>query len=175
MRMNNLERNKYVCEQIENAVLKLLQQKELNAISIKEITEEAQVSRVSFYRNYDDKEDVLKTYIGRMVLTWGEENKERFDKAKAESGNSNLMLSELFSFLKSHEDLIQLLQKRGLFDIFRDSFLELYGPKPEYPNAGAYLSAFFFYGLYGWIEEWVKRGMQESGDAMVQLFAQMNH
>ena len=99
MRMNNLERNKYVCEQIENAVLKLLQQKELNAISIKEIIEDAQVSRVSFYRNYDDKEDVLKTYIGRMVLTWGEENKERFDKAKAESGNSNLMLSELFFFL----------------------------------------------------------------------------
>jgi len=47
--------------------------------------------------------------------------------------------------------------------------IAVYGPKPEYPNLSDYSSAFLFYGLYGCIEEWVARGMQESKREMVEL------
>lgn len=34
------------------------------------------------------------------------------------------------------------------------------GPKDEYTNFCAYTTAFIANGIYGWIEEWLLRGMQ---------------
>jgi len=162
MRPGNAERNNYVRSHIEDATMELFAEKELRDISIGEIVERAGVSRVSFYRNYEDKEAIVKSYISKLILGWHQENDERFTQAKLETGNDDVMLSSLFGFLKSHEQLFLILEKRNMFYLFKDAFLGLYGPKPEYPNAAAYASAFAFNGICGWIEEWVHRGMQES-------------
>lgn len=47
--------------------------------------------------------------------------------------------------------------------------MDALGPKAEYPNFGAYTAAFIANGIYGWIEEWFLRGMQESGEEMTRL------
>jgi hypothetical protein len=51
----------------------------------------------------------------------------------------------------------------------KDVLVQICGPKPEYPNLGAYTAAFISYGLYGWVEEWIARGMQESPEEMAEL------
>lgn len=172
MRLGNLERNNYVRKQLEKASIELLKEKELKDITINEIVDAAGVSRVSFYRNYEDKEDVISTFIARLILDWHTKNVKQFEEAKKNTGTDDLMLKSLFNFLKENKDLMVLLQNRKLFYLFRDAFIGLYGPKPEYPNIGAYISAYAFYGIYGWIEEWVKRGMQESGEDMINLLKQ---
>ena len=58
--MSNEGRNAYVIEHINEALLGLLKEKSLNEISISEICETAGVGRMSFYRNYESKEDVIK-------------------------------------------------------------------------------------------------------------------
>ena len=60
--MNNQDKNTYVKQQITTTLLELLKEKELSDINIGEITKKAQVSRNSFYRNYADKEDIIKKY-----------------------------------------------------------------------------------------------------------------
>ncbi|WP_428829623.1 TetR-like C-terminal domain-containing protein [Paenibacillus riograndensis] len=35
----------------------------------------------------------------------------------------------------------------------------------------AYVTSFIAYGTYGWIEEWIGRGMQESAEAMSSLLS----
>ena len=45
------------------ALLTLMHQKPLEDISIKEIVEEASLTRQTFYRHFTSKEDVLKTYL----------------------------------------------------------------------------------------------------------------
>ncbi|MGN0597366.1 MAG: TetR-like C-terminal domain-containing protein [Ruminiclostridium sp.] len=40
----------------------------------------------------------------------------------------------------------------------------------EQPNVVAYTTAYLSYGLYGWIEEWFKRGMQETPKEMDELW-----
>ena len=42
---------------------------------------------------------------------------------------------------------------------------------PEMPNLEAYMKSFWAYGIYGWMLEWIKRGMQESGNELKALFA----
>lgn len=58
--MNNEQKNTYVKQQLTQALLELLQKKTLAEISVSELTERAGVGRVSFYRNFHTKEDILK-------------------------------------------------------------------------------------------------------------------
>ena len=73
--MSNEGRNAYVIKHINEALLGLLKEKSLNEISISEICETAGVGRMSFYRNYESKEDVIKTFTGKIK----EGNRKRDD------------------------------------------------------------------------------------------------
>lgn len=61
--MSNEGRNAYVIRHLTDALLKLLHKKPLQEISISELCAQAGVGRASFYRNFDSKEDILKTYL----------------------------------------------------------------------------------------------------------------
>lgn len=49
----------YVKGKITQALLTLMEKQEFNRISITDIVNEAMVGRASFYRNFQDKTDVL--------------------------------------------------------------------------------------------------------------------
>ena len=59
MNMNNEQKNTYVKMQITTALLELLKEKPLSDITVSELTNKAEIGRVSFYRNYQNKEDIL--------------------------------------------------------------------------------------------------------------------
>ena len=117
-------------------------------ISISEITTTAQVSRVSFYRNYNDKDTIIKDYIHLTLNEWNKNHPKTEEHTK---------------------DFYLLLRDRGIFYFLKDIIMDALGPKAEYPNFDAYTTAFIANGIYGWIEEWFLRGMQESGEEMTRL------
>ena len=49
------------------------------------------------------------------------------------------------------------------------------GAKPEQENVQAYISSWIAYGLFGWIDEWMTRGMQESPKEMAKLVDEVEH
>ena len=55
--------NVVVKQSITQALLQLMQAESFESISITDITKRAGVSRVSFYRNFDSKEDVLIKHL----------------------------------------------------------------------------------------------------------------
>lgn len=57
------QRNLFSRECIVMALLRLIKEKPFSSISISELTAKAGVSRVTFYRNYTSKEEVLTSYI----------------------------------------------------------------------------------------------------------------
>ncbi len=161
--MNNAEKNTCVKGQITAAFLELLETKELKDISVSQIASEAGVSRISFYRNYQDKEDILRIYIKQMMDDW-------INGQKRAAGQPDQdILGDLFTCLIENKDFYLLLGRRNLFYLLKDIILDICGPKPEHPNFSAYTAAFIAYGLYGWIEEWFARGMQESAWEMTEL------
>ncbi|WNS45166.1 TetR-like C-terminal domain-containing protein [Paenibacillus sp. MMS20-IR301] len=157
------KKNTFVKLQITNSLLDLLKIKELKSISISDLTSQAKVSRVSFYRNYNEKEDIIKEYVYKLIGDWHEEYQESI-KASEED-----MLGSMFDHFSKQREFYLLLTQRNLFHLLKDVLKALYGPKPEYPNFGAYVAAYFAYGLFGWIEEWFARGMQESAEEMTIL------
>ena len=162
---SNEARNAYVLEHITATVLRLLKEKTLQEISISEIVNEAAVGRTSFYRNFETKEDVVKRYISALIEQW-----EREYKASGKDSNAELYGS-LFKHLKDNADFYLLLKERNLMHLFLEVFIEKSGPKPEDINMWAYTKSFIAYGTYGWIEEWIARGMQESAETMAELLA----
>lgn len=163
--MNNEEKNTYVKTQITKAMLTLLEQYEFDEISISQITGFAQVSRNSFYRNYENKEDILLQYVRKLFTDWRTQCERRAPNTTAD------LYGDLFQHLNDNKGFYLLLKKRNQFHLFLTVLLEQTGPIPEHDNMQAYTAAFIAYGTYGWIEEWLGRGMQESGAVMAALLA----
>ena len=71
-RTNNMQ-NILTKESIFTALMILMEKKDFKEISITEITKKAGVSRMAFYRNYDEKEDIIvlltmKSLIKNLIL-----------------------------------------------------------------------------------------------------------
>ena len=162
---SNEARNAYVIEHITGAMLELLKEKPLSEISISELVEDAAVGRTSFYRNFETKEDVIKKHIRDLIEKWDMEY-----KASGKDSNSELYGS-LFQHLKDNADFYLLLKRRNLMYLFLEIFLEKSGATPNDDNMWAYTKSFIAYGTYGWIDEWIARGMQESAEQMSQLLS----
>lgn len=162
--MSNEGRNAYVIEHLKNALFKLLAQKPLNEISISELVETAEVGRASFYRNYGQKEDILRAHIDCLFREWIDEWQK----------NDGAPLSEqiriMIAHFEKHRDFYKLLNDRKLTYLLKDAVIGICGPKPEYEKVQAYASAFVAYTLYGWIDVWFQRGMIETSDEMAEMF-----
>lgn len=163
--MGNAERNSYVKSKITETTLIFLRDKELKDISISEIIQKAEVSRNSFYRNYNQKEDIIQEHINELLSRW------KNDYTRKGLNSNNEMYGSFFSHLEENSEFYLLLKKRNLFHLFLTVFLDIFGAKAEQDNLSAYVVSFIAYGTYGWIEEWIKRGMQESAETMTELLS----
>lgn len=162
--MSNEGRNAYVIEHLKNALLELLSEKTMNDISISELVDKAGVGRASFYRNYEQKEDILKAHINTLFCEWTDEWRENDSSPLSEQ------IRTMITHFEKHRDFYKLLNDRGLIYLLKDVIIGLCGPKPEYEKVQAYASAFVAYTLYGWIDVWFQRGMHESADEIAEMF-----
>lgn len=110
--------------------------------------------------------DILKSHVRSLLVKWDEDY-------KASGNNTNYELyGSLFRHLKDNRDFYLLLHERALFNLVLETIMELYEPKSEFPNLWAYTTAFIQYGTYGWIVEWINRGMQESAEEMARILSE---
>ena len=165
MNMNNEQKNTYVKKQITAALLEILKEKPLSDISVSELTNKAKIGRVSFYRNYQNKEDILKEESDRLIKEWG-----RLYEANPESAPETLFPS-LFDFYRDHRDFYTTLYNAGMSSIMMETIIGTIQIKPEMQNLEAYMKSFWAYGIYGWLIEWIKRGMPERGKELSSLFS----
>ncbi len=153
---SNESRNAYVVEHLTGSMLALLKEKPLDKISVSELCDMACVGRTSFYRNYGEKEDIIRTHIKSLFQDWMDKYRSTPDLPVSET------VRIVFSHFESHRDFYTLLNERGLVYLLKDIILELCGFDPEQEVIAAYSSAYVGFFLYGWIEVWFRRGMKET-------------
>ena len=164
--MNNQEKNSYVRQHILSALLELMKTQDFASISIQALTNAAGVGRASFYRNFESKEDVLKQESVRLTQLWWAEH---YSIEPPE--NFSVLLTTLLDFYKEHSEFYLALYHAGLSDVVLDTILRNFDRSPEIPNALAYLNSAMGYMIYGWVHEWMCRGMQESGTELAQMIS----
>lgn len=161
--MDNHEKNTYAKKQMTKALLKLLENHSLDDITISMLTQQAGVSRMTFYRNYTDKTDILHQNLQKILDDWWE------DFLISEDRSEEKFVGSLFEHFKNNKEFYRILFKNNLNYIILDRFVAIAGAKPEMTNSQAYFQSYFAYGLYGWVCEWVRRGMKEGANEMIQL------
>ena len=165
MNMNNQEKNSYVREHILDALLDMLEDTEITSVVVSNLVRKAGVGRASFYRNYTSVQDVLIQEERRLFSEWHHAYNQIPESERPD------FTENLLNFYKSNQRFYLLLYKAGLSSIVRDTILSSADISESDPNPLAYLKASIAYMIYGWVDEWMKRGMQESGTELVQMIA----
>lgn len=97
---------------IENALLSLLEEKELNKISVKEICERASVARSTFYTYYDVTDDCLFAIENRFLHEMVEMNMALKTSEKVESIDFSFFEETLGYIKKNQRKLYLFMIKR---------------------------------------------------------------
>ncbi|WP_294188764.1 TetR/AcrR family transcriptional regulator [uncultured Clostridium sp.] len=160
--MNNEKRAK---DYITEGLFQLMERKDYKDITITDITKRAGVNRVTFYRNFNSKEDVIKIYLEKSFKEWG--------KQWEESGDSNIQ-HQIFRYFDEQRRVIALLYKSGLQHFLAENILIACGYKKEEENVIAYTKSLFAYAIFGWCNEWYLRGMQESQEEMAKALEEFD-
>ena len=147
-------------EYITNSLFEIMKNKSYNEISITEITNKAKVNRVSFYRNFTNKDDIINKFLEKSFNDWGHEWEE--------SADPNITY-RLFKYFYDNKDFITLLYKSNLQYYLLDYIVKICNPHKEENNILAYSKSMFAYGLFGFCNEWYLRGMQETPESMLNL------
>ncbi len=160
----NAKTTEFLKECLSDALIRLLKTKPIEKISIQEIVETASVGRTTYFRNYTNKKEALTFKIVRAWERWAEEQ-ELVERRKYTLDNA----LDFFQFNYSIQALLTLLYERKLQSALYDAFYNIMVPQCETDTAECYKSRFYSYGLFGMLDEWIKRGFYESPKKMAEI------
>ncbi len=157
-------------EYLSDALLKLMEIKPYADITITDICSKAGVSRMTYYRNYNSKEEIVVDYFEMVGLKY-------IDQVL------NLNLTSLqqfavqaFRYYRENNQFIMLLNEASLTNLILDSFnknfsniaTNIFEENLNLPHRryGVY---FFAGALYNIFTQWAKSGMEETDEEMASI------
>ena len=171
-------RSRYTQTVIKDGLVKLLNDKPLNKITVAELCEVSQINRGTFYNHFYDVFDVYES-IEHVFLS---EVQERIDFKNSELDES--FFKEIMTLICRNTELISIIFKNKINsellnriiafaeERFLIEWYKLYPNIPQY-----YLKQIFTYTMNGslsMISEWLLSGMKQSPDEMSVLIADLN-
>lgn len=73
---------------------------------------------------------------------------------------------------KKYKDFYLIIYKNDLSDIVLKTILQACELEKKKTNIEAYVTSFIGYGIFGIVNEWIKRGMQETIEEILSLISQ---
>ena len=107
------EANAFVRECLTTALVQLMQEQPFDGIAITDLVRRAGVSRVSFYRNFTSKKNVLEQHLMSLIREWGREFEDR--------GDPGYFSESLLRHCYLHRDFYLLLYRHGLSDLIYEA------------------------------------------------------
>lgn len=153
----------FLKECIADSLLRLLRTKPLEAITIREITELANVSRVTYYRNFTSKEEVIEFKLDKLMTDWIEHEKTIRNTSACE------LAIRFFQFFYSIRDIVQTLIQAKLSLLLLNALIIRFGDVFTQDYAEYYRQIFISFGLCGVILTWMDTGMNESPEEMGKI------
>lgn len=163
---------------LRKAMLELLQARPLGQISVKELAEQAQVSKNSFYNHYESLEDLAQDCYAHQLVYFGTLRKRRGDYSTRREAVSELLEQRVNSleFLRANPNLARaILIHAGVSPYYAraeeleeeltvDHLVYEYGPQGDdvpcylsYRDCAHFISA----GWYAVMRRWFFEGMVE--------------
>lgn len=169
---------------LKNALMELLKEKSLREISVKELTDAADINRGTFYIHYNDVYDVvneIQTELFNELNTLIDTNHKKEDIMPV------AVLMDIFKFVGKNSELCLLFLgpngDKEFFDRLRgvvrerciSEWMEYYSEnKPDLnPLNFGYYYTFIVAGCSDLLKQWLETGMKEPPEKMASLAGQM--
>lgn len=164
------EANLHVKTSIINALIDLMKEKSFDAISVSEITARAGVSRVSYYRNFDSKEDILIGSLNNLMARFSEE-------INAVPGHTptRRVMTVFFHTARENAAIFNLLHQAGMDSQIQDGLDQLILSCPHFPSLDrrrTYPAYLFSGALFRLLIRWYAGGMTENDSELSNIFCQ---
>ena len=150
------KRESFAADYITDALLILMKQKNYKDITVTEICEKAGVTRMSFYRSFKTKDDILKRWFDSVFSRYLVENNFDFKNVSRE------LLIDLFTFQGQYGEAYLAMYDSGLFYDFVKEQLEKDIADHPKDISDIYRSYFLTGGMYSVFILWLKSGQKES-------------
>ncbi len=153
------------------ALLELMKDQSFDKITIDQITQKAGTGRVTYFRNFTSKTDLLSYYLLCQYKHYYAQNGH--GSGIHENSRDNILCLFHFSrsIRKEHMLITDSGQEAAIFMAYKYSFLEGIQEDPD----SRFLNAFLDYGIFGVIHEWLKMGCTPCAEEMVdELLSTIN-
>ena len=161
------ESNKIAKECMVTALIELMKVRDFHSITITDLTKKAGVSRMTYYRNYMSKEDILNKFIDDV----GNRIHERLSALRSDTDVYNYYFA-LLDQLGSYNDLAITAYRAGLGELILAQIskqMALSFPCEGDTPLDRYRHLYLAGAFYNIFIEWLKNGQQESCAEMAHL------
>ena len=148
-------------EKIADALLELMTERPFCSIKIEDITERAGVGRVTYFRNFSSKEEII-TY--KFIRMWERYCAEHDLKERRHFNIDNAQ--DFFAYNFSIRYVLENVYNAGVQNAVFESFFAIMLPPDETDTIKWYREKFYSYGLFGLLDGWVRRGFRETSEEM---------
>lgn len=162
MRKRNVT-TEFLKECMADALLQLLREKPLEEITITEITELANVGRVTFYRHFAKKEELI---IFKLT-TLCDQFFQNFPETK--KTNHHYFAQQLFSFIYSIREMLTILYRADLMEIILFPLYKAARQENMNNHTKLFHNSFLIFGIMGIIVEWIQDGFLETPEELLQI------
>lgn len=153
---------------IKNGMIRLLQKKQFDKITIKDICTESGISRTTFYAHYKDKNDFIFSYQNSLL------KKGKKEILKKEFPNQHVFIETIIQYWLDEGKLILLLlgddsaqtahlQMKKILQYNVDlKLVPILNTKTLTTKEKYFLLIFMSNAIFGILQDWVKRGCIET-------------
>lgn len=169
LRLSNEESNRLTKTCIESALLILMKDHDFEDISITSLVKRAGVSRTAYYRNYNSKEDILRSMMKDII------DKVIFAmNLHAPVQNTYEYWYALFNTLKQHMESLRILLKGNLgVTILEDINNIQLCSVPESTLQERYATSFWSGAIYSVAVRWINSGAEQTVEEMATICFQI--
>ena len=175
-------RVKYTKMVIRQSFIKLLKQKNISKISIKEICEDADINRATFYAHYKNQYDLLKQIenetideINQYISSYDFKNKNNV---------STVGIEKILEYVKENSQLFDLLLNSNGDTHFQQEIIKIIGKQHFIPikennllkkEDSEYIFHFLASGSICTIQKWLKEGMKKPISEIARLILEISN
>jgi len=173
------------CKQLRDAMIELMRERGFDEISVRDITDRADLGRATFYLHYRDKKELLLEILDTIASEYVQKIQEVTPIDWTSPDNSSVKL--IFEYSAKNADLYQVIMKgQGRWDIslhlheiianhvgqFIQTTIAKTRKVPAVPPD--FLANYFAGSLLSLIFWWLEKKMPYSADQMVEYFRKVS-
>lgn len=171
---------------MDEALMSLLEKKDFEYITVKEICKAAEVNRSTFYLHYENTYDLLEesiAYMQNRFLSYFDVDAESFIGKINQCSKNDLMLitpkylEPYLNYIRDHRKIYAAaMQRPSTFHaqeayqgLFRHVFVPILNRFCVPSNEHSYMMSFYLGGISAVISEWLREDCSESLEKIMQI------